>query len=224
MDRKRDEFQRTVTAAVSSVEEPVYLQGSFAHGDFHLRSTTPASFSDVDCVLSEATATTCEQVRRTVETELASRLDHTLKVSVHPGAHFSLLSGPDARFLALGEYLRHVVAIGSDPIQAAFHRAKIFLLVLRESQRERYGDVAARLSHIPEVCRAHAVKLGFEDEFPAEVPIRILRSSQTPPEGHRLAQWLTVDDLASERDLYRAELRSKTSISRWLRHYVADKV
>ncbi|GAA4514661.1 hypothetical protein GCM10023191_083510 [Actinoallomurus oryzae] len=212
-----------VVSAVTAAGPGLTLAGSFRFGDFHLDADADVahSLSDVDLVADGAGDEARALMARKVEEGLAERVGMRLRVSVHPGAKFAALSPADARFLAIGEYLRHRDD-GPGTLYHDFLLAKVTLLVLREHQGERYLEVAGRLA-TDEAALAARIKLGVAHGgfLPAA---RTLLGRAPYPEARLLAERFLPRADAAEVRAYTRELRRRPGIDPWLREYVAGKV
>jgi hypothetical protein len=212
----RRDFARRVRGFVGRLGPEIQLRGSFAYDDFHYDSATGRTRSDVDLVAVKSrrdARLNAEDVARGLAAEIGQRL----KVSIHPERNFEHLSGEDARFLAVGEYLRNETA--DAPTNDSFMRAKISLLVLRQRQSERYRDIAQRVD-LPEAKTALEVKLGAASTFPLEHAERLL-SSIDAPEAGLLLHFLRVPGDREARRRYRQDLLDRETVSPWLRSYIA---
>lgn len=210
----RQEFRDRVVEAVSGFQE-VELRGSFAHDDFHLNVWDGVSRSDVDLVGLGASESRREALIRDVARAVKAGTGLPLKVSIHPERSFEDLRPDDARFLALGEYIRHErcpeAGVGD------FLRAKIALLALRAVPQERYRAVGERVGGAAR--QALAVKLGDAADFSVGTARALLALSPLP-EAQRLAVLMSDDEVAL-RTAYKQELLDRRTVSLWLRRYIA---
>jgi hypothetical protein len=219
--RVRAEFHRAVTQELSDATGHFFLRGSFVYGDFHLNELTGRSFSDVDLVAPMSTDAECFKLRQVLELRLASALGMSIHVGIHPERNFEELSPEDARFVAVGEYLRRATGGAQDDDYASFMRAKGSLLVMRSYPAERYATVAIRIG-TPHAVEAARVKMGLSVHFGVPQTESLLRASPYP-EARTLLQFV-VDPSPTGRAAYRSQLLERASVSIWLRQYVANQI
>lgn len=211
----------TVMAASYPVQ-PV-IRGSFHYSDFHLLTAGTASMSDVNLVVEGMEKSDRDDLVVRVARTLSATTGLALKVSAHPRETFHRLSRSDASFLAIGEFIRHIDEYSSESISASFIYAKICLLVLRESQSERYVNTGARIG-TSEARLAVMVKLGLAQDFPMDAILTLLRTVPSQEAGLLAHHCVEHYPDRAFREWYVRSLRSRTTIDSWLRNYVADNI
>jgi hypothetical protein len=218
---QRDRLQATVCAVVSECDELLQLSGSFRFGDFHLDAFTRRSWSDVDIIAVGAPAHLRAELGEAITRGIAQRTGRQFRVSLHPGDGFRLLSEADARFLAIGEFLRYCRRSTTD--YRNFLLAKISLLVLRQRQTERYLDVARRIG-TPDAVLAGRVKIGISSRKFDHAAMRLLRASPYPEATLMEHAVLAAEESTEIFRWYASQLRQRQAIDPWLRNYVAGEV
>lgn len=220
----RAELARTVAESLADLEVPLEIRGSFRFNDFHLDLATGRSYSDLDLVGSALEAVETDAIRQRIADTIEAACGSKLKVAIHPAEYFSGLNPGDARFLAIGEYLRLESARKASPGLADYHRAKTVLMALRSSPSERYRATAERL-HSKSSRLALNVKLGLEPTFTWESAAELLDAVECTTEAAELLR-LCGEESLSESDFFNflEELRGRTEIPSWLRSLLLDRV
>lgn len=213
--------RETVSAAATSARPQ--LRGSFSHDDFHLAAAGTMTMSDVDLVVEDMGKGKRDHLTAQIAEAIRAATGLSMPVSAHPRDTFRPLSRPDASFLAIGEFLRHIDECAQDSVRRSFIYAKICLLILRERQQERYVETAMRIS-TQEAKLAARVKLGIAEDFPLGSAVTLLKTSPSAEANLFAEQCVNRYPDGQFREWYVRSLRARRTIDSWLRNYVANKI
>jgi hypothetical protein len=169
----RARCRNRVQEVVSRHQGEVVLRGSWKYGDFHL-AIDGRSLSDLDAVAEGASHDECARLCRALTSEISS--DLRLQVSVHERDYLMDMNLPDSRVLNVCEYLAKLRLYSQQRGVMDYVTAKILLLLVRRSPRERYREVGERVG-TEAVEQAVRVKLGESRVFPASVASSLAVSS-----------------------------------------------
>jgi len=181
------------------------------------------TMSDVDLVVEDMDKSGRDSLTQQIAEAIRSLTGLSMPVSAHPRDTFRPLSRPDASFLAIGEFLRHIDECAHDSVRRSFIYAKICLLILRERQQERYVETAMRID-TQEAKLAARVKLGIAEDFSTESASALLKTSPCAEASLFAEQCVTRYPDRQFREWYVRSLRARRTIDSWLRNYVADKI
>jgi len=220
----RDRVRDAVLAVVRETAPQVEARGSFYYGDFHFSSRDHSTLSDLDLVWPAARADDTQVLADRITRELHARTGLCIRTSIQPERNFETLSVADARFLAVGEYLRWAPHSSVHSEAASLLRAKIALLLARQSTGQRYADVAADVG-TPTSRLALAVKLGSAaEEFSIDDLVAMSGHLEHEPSWMVLRACLTDPRAAGGRRTYVDELLGRSTVSEWLRMYLAGRL
>jgi len=211
---RRSALQDAVSATLSP-RKNVHLSGSFTRDEFHLDPRLTRSFSDVDVIISDYYSTDIELLRTEIGQALSAASGTKLSVGCAPPHQFQGLNPADARFLALGEYLRRVPTLQSNQ-HCAYLRAKTALMTLRIHQGENYRSVVNRIGSMG-AHEAIAVKLGLRQEFPPYSLAELLRGEGATEESLTFVGMLeNSSSYQKSCEYFLGELQHRTTIPSWL--------
>lgn len=198
------------------------LRGSWLYGDFHLSCTGQRSLSDVDLVVTSISEIKRSLLARRLTDEITEFLP--MRVSIHKEDSLQYMSLSDAVLMAIAEFivkLRHDVP--QCRVTRDYLRAKITLLLHRNTLNERYSAVANRVGG-PHATRALDVKLGSSESFPLESAVTLLESLRgaLPLEfGQECLVQEPTDDYI---EFVEKRVRLAKTVEPWLQQYVIDKI
>lgn len=192
------------------------VRGSWKYGDFHLNQKG-TSLSDLDLVIEDLSS----EDRVALRTSLIAELPIRMNVSIHPKDSLLEMSLEESRILNVCEF---VSKLGTCSLrELSYARAKILLLLARQSISERYGDVAARLG-TPQSQQALRVKLGQSSRFTIPDSVAIACSSGQVKAVELIEQCVVQQPTSSYLASLIKDLRSCTTIDSWLKQHLLGKL
>jgi hypothetical protein len=216
----RTGYRQFVLAKLRSHDLMDALRGSWKYNDFHLDHIGKQSFSDLDLMV-DVSATDQQKIKSSLERDLAPCL--TLPVSVHGADSLLKINLEDSFVLNIGEFIAKTRLKGECDSFYHYTLAKISLLLLRTSSRERYEAVAHRID-APEAHAALAVKLGRESTFDVNAAKLLLTHSSHPTAREFYERCILETPGEAFLTSFRSRIRSCKTIEPWLQEYLIKKI
>lgn len=192
------------------------VRGSWRYGDFHL-DQSGRSLSDLDLVVEEL----YPHDRAALRTSLIAELPIVMNVSIHPRDSLIEMNLQESRILNTCEFISKLRAWPRHDL--SYTRAKILLLLSRQSTLERYTDVAARLG-TPQSRHALRVKLGQSSRFSIHDSVALASSSGQVKAVEFIEQCVVQEPTPSFLARLVKDLRSCTTIDSWLKQHLLGKM
>lgn len=214
--KNRDYTQEVVWQIIESRGLGQSIRGSWKYGDFHL-DQSGRSLSDLDLVVGELSS----YGRAALRESLIAGLPIEMNVSIHPKDSLLKMSLEESRVLNICEFISKLGAARSRYL--SYHRAKILLLLLRQSTIERYREVAVRLG-TPQAQHALRVKLGQSSRFTIHDSVALASNSRELKMFEFIERCVIQEPTASYLASLVKDLGACTTIDPWLKEHLLGKM